>query len=80
MNSNKSTDALKHLLDAVKLCPHDPEIHNALGLIYFAKERFPKSIKEFIVPPRFLVPSEYEWTLEIYLFKAFDNIDDIFWL
>jgi len=47
MNADDPTSALEQLLKAEKLCPHDPETQNALGLVFYAKERFDKSITHF---------------------------------
>lgn len=45
--SNDATSALGQLLKAEELCPHDPKIQDALGLVYYSKERFPKAIEHF---------------------------------
>lgn len=47
MNNDDPTTALEELLKAEKLCPNDPRIHNAMGLVYYAKERFDKAILHF---------------------------------
>ena len=47
MNADDPISALEQLFKAEKLCPHDSETQNAIGLIYFSKERFEKSIKHF---------------------------------
>lgn len=44
MYNDDPTSALGELLKGEKLCAHDPRIQNALGLVYYAKERFDKSI------------------------------------
>jgi len=39
-NSGQYTAALKRLLDAYKTIPNDPYLHNSLGLVYLAKNRY----------------------------------------
>ena len=39
-NAGKYTAALKNLLDAYKTIPNDPYLHNSLGLVYMAKDRY----------------------------------------
>jgi type IV pilus biogenesis/stability protein PilW len=39
-NSGQYTAALKKLLEAYKTIPYDPYLHNSLGLVYLAKNRY----------------------------------------
>ena len=39
-NTGKYTIALKNLLEAHKTIPNDPYLHNSLGLVYLAKDRY----------------------------------------
>ncbi|WP_457552373.1 tetratricopeptide repeat protein [Desulfobacula sp.] len=39
-NAGEYTAALKNLLDAYKTIPNDPYLHNSLGLVYMAKDRY----------------------------------------
>jgi len=39
-NSGQYTAALKSLLEAHETIPNDPYLHNSLGLVYLAKERY----------------------------------------
>ncbi len=39
-NAGDYTAALKNLLDAYKTIPNDPYLHNSLGLVYMAKDRY----------------------------------------
>jgi type IV pilus biogenesis/stability protein PilW len=47
MNGGDATGALDQLLKATALNPFDPEIENALGLVYYSKEKFDKAITHF---------------------------------
>jgi tetratricopeptide (TPR) repeat protein len=47
INADDPTSALEQLFKGQALCPHDPEIQNALGLVYFAKQRFAKAVNHF---------------------------------
>jgi len=46
-NAGKYTAALKKLLEAHETIPNDPYLHNSLGLVYFAKERYGLAEKSF---------------------------------
>ncbi|SDT87110.1 tetratricopeptide repeat protein [Desulfobacula phenolica] len=46
-NAGKYTAALKNLLEAQKIIPNDPYLHNSLGLVYLAKQRYDLAENEF---------------------------------
>ncbi|MDM8536570.1 tetratricopeptide repeat protein [Desulfobacterales bacterium HSG17] len=46
-NAGHYTAALKKLLEAYKTIPDDPYLHNSLGLVYLAKERYNLAEKHF---------------------------------
>ena len=43
INGGRGEEALGELEEAVEINTYDPEIHNAMGLVYFHKERFAKA-------------------------------------
>lgn len=43
-NSGKYILSLKKLLEAEKTIPHNAKLHNTLGLVYLAKERYPQAV------------------------------------
>jgi len=47
MQGGDATGALGELLKAVEYNPHDPEIRNALGLVYYSKGKYAKAIEQF---------------------------------
>ncbi|NLH48209.1 MAG: tetratricopeptide repeat protein [Myxococcales bacterium] len=47
MNGGDATGALNELLKAVEINPYDPDIHNALGLVYYSNEKYTKAISHF---------------------------------
>lgn len=47
MRQGNYTAALRELLDAEKLNPQDPLVHDALGLCYMARKRMPDAISHF---------------------------------
>ena len=46
-NAGKFTAALKNLLEARKVLHNDPYLHNSLGLVYLAKERYDLAENQF---------------------------------
>ncbi|MBR9980123.1 MAG: tetratricopeptide repeat protein [Desulfatitalea sp.] len=47
MRQGNYTAALRELMDAEKLNPRDPLVHDALGLCYMARKRMPEAITHF---------------------------------
>jgi type IV pilus assembly protein PilF len=47
MNGGDSTAALNQLLQAETLNPYDSAIENALGLVYYSKEKYDKAVAHF---------------------------------
>lgn len=47
MQGGDATGALGELLKAVEYNPYDPEIRNALGLVYYSKGKYAKAIEQF---------------------------------
>ncbi|MBU1055634.1 MAG: tetratricopeptide repeat protein [Proteobacteria bacterium] len=47
MYQSDYTMALKELLDAEKIYPNDPVLHNDLGLVYMAKDRLQTAVEHF---------------------------------
>jgi len=82
-NAGNYTAALKNLLEAYKTIPNDPYLHNSLGLVYLAKQRYDLAEKHF--KASLDLKADYDearnnlgaaylkqkkWTLAIQCFKA----------
>lgn len=85
-NSGNYTAALKKLLEAYETIPDDPYIHNSMGLVYLAKQRYKLAEQHFKtaleIKPDFIQAKNHlgatylkqkKWNLAI---KCFEQVSD----
>ncbi|MDP8254373.1 MAG: tetratricopeptide repeat protein [Candidatus Alcyoniella australis] len=80
MELGDSTGALESLLMAVEINPQEPRYHDAVGLVYYSKERFDKAINHFkqalALDPNYSDSHHNLGTVYLYLGRYNEAIDE----